>query len=417
MKTLVKLSAAAVIAAAGTLIGSPAQAQTDGCGYGSGGEFDTTICWIDMSDFDQAVATSPAGQPMSIELTPDYTMSFTFRFTPGADGFRVLEGTAFPTYDLAPIGNTAYTGTPGMPALYQQVDAGTGFSGDLGTLTIEDLTVNGPSGEVVDGYGIVMADAESTNREEGLTFSSDQPIELLTTATMPDALPACGQELSGLGTTSVTCRGDTQGGAAVEEIVLFADSPTTASIGFLDRTANARQAVAFGILTAKVGMTKTVEDKQADTDSFGLSIEDNLGTVVESASTDGGDSGTIAPHNVLSSVDGRVYTFAETAEGDTDLSAYTQAWECTNHGDAVTLASDTGTSQEVPVRLGDDISCAVTNTGMPAAGATDVPASPAGNGALPKTGGSALVYSLIAAAVLAAGAVGLLMARRARSTW
>jgi hypothetical protein len=35
----------------------------------------------------------------------------------------VLQATAFPTYAKAPIGNIVYAGTPGKPALYQQVDA------------------------------------------------------------------------------------------------------------------------------------------------------------------------------------------------------------------------------------------------------------------------------------------------------
>ncbi|WP_205326616.1 CshA/CshB family fibrillar adhesin-related protein [Glycomyces sp. YM15] len=435
MNTLARLATAFAVLVAGALFGSPAAAQTSGCGYGTGGDLASTICWIDMSDFDQTTAMSPAGQSMSIELTPDYSMSFTFKVTPGADGYRVLQATAFPTYAKAPIGNTAYIGTPGKPALYQQVDAGTGASGDLGTLTVEDLVVTGPSGAPVNGYGIVMADAETTNRQEGLTFSSDQPIEELTRATMPDAQPACGGAYTGLGTTSVTCNGDTAGGLPVDEIVLYSVAPTTASIGFLDRTANAVQGVAFGILTAKVGMDKTVENQVNDTDSFGMSIEDGNGAVIEEGSTGGGDSGTIDSQTILASRAGRVFTLSETAEGDTDLAAYTQDWTCTNHGAADdALPTGDGTSLDVRVSVGDDIRCTIVNTGptpvdpTPDPGGSEGPSDPGGSdypsgdgspspdAALPVTGGSAMLYSTIGAIALVAALVGWLMVRRARKT-
>ncbi|MDN3239021.1 CshA/CshB family fibrillar adhesin-related protein [Glycomyces tritici] len=431
VKTFARLATAAAVVAAGALVGAPAAAQTTGCGYGTDGEFANTICWIDMSGFDQAQAMEAAGQPMSIELTPDYTMTFTFKVAPGADGYRVLKPTAFPTYGKAPIGNTVYRDTPGKPALYQQVNAGTGAAGDLGTLTIDDLVVTGPDGAAVDGYGIVMADAETTNRQEGLTFSSDKPIEELTRATMPDAQPACGQELSGIGTTSVTCKGNTAGGLPVDEIILYSVAPTTATIGFLDRTANAVQGVAFGILTAKVGMDKTVVDKTAESDSFALTIEDEHGDLIGEGSTDGGDSGTIESQTVLASVGGRDYTLAETAEGDTDLATYTQDWTCTNNGaDDPSLPSGDGTSQVVKVKVGDDIRCTVTNTGTPpgpspspspgpSQSGSDGPTDPgtsddSGDGALPVTGASAMLYGTLAALALAAAVVGWLMIRRAR---
>ncbi|MDA1365987.1 CshA/CshB family fibrillar adhesin-related protein [Glycomyces algeriensis] len=433
MKTFARLATAAAVVAAGALVGTPASAQTTGCGYGSGGEFAGTICWIDMSGFDQALAMEADGQPMSIELTPDYTMTFTFRVAPGTNGFRVLNETAFPTYNKAPIGSTVYRDTPGKPALYQGVDGGSGASGDLGTLTIDDLVVTGPDGTAVDGYGIVMADAETTNRGEGLTFSSDKPIEELTRATMPGAQPACGEELSGIGTTSVTCKGNTAGGLAVDEIVLYSVAPTTATIGFLDRTANAVQGVAFGILTAKVGMDKAVVDKTAESDSFAMTIEDEDGDLVGEGSTAGGDSGTIESQTVLAAVGGHDYTLAETAEGSTDLATYTQDWTCTNNGaDDPSLPSGDGTTQVVKVKVGDDIRCTVTNTGTPpdpspspsispdpspsgSEGPTDPATSDdATDGALPVTGGSAMLYGSLAALALAAAVAGWLMIRRAR---
>jgi hypothetical protein len=430
VKTFARLATASAVIGAGVLLGTPASAQLDGCGYGSGGDLASTICWIDMTGFDQATAMTPAGQPMTIELTPDYTMSFTFKVDPGANGYRVLQATAFPTYSKAPIGNTTYTGTPGKPALYQQVNAGTGASGDLGTLTIEDLVVTGPSGAPLNGYGIVMADAETTNRGEGLTFTSDEPIQELTRATMPDAQPACGGEYSGLGTTTVTCKGDTAGGLPVDEIVLYAVAPSTATIGFLDRTANAVQGVAFGVLTAKIGMDKTVVNQVNDTDSFGMSIVDEDDNVIGEGSTGGGDSGTIESETVLAALGGRDFTLSETAQGGTDLADYTQDWACTDHGQPdADLPTGDGTSLEVEVAVGQDIRCTLTNTGPdpvdPTPSASEDPTDPGPSGpnpsdpaaspgtALPVTGGSAILYAALAAVALTAALAGWLMLRRA----
>lgn len=430
MTTFLKIAGAAAAASAAMAFlapPAPAAAQETGCSYGSGGDNASTICWIDMGGFDMATAMSAAGQPMTIELNADYTMSFTFKYTAGANGYRVIKAVPFPTYSKAPIGNTAYTGTSGSPALYQQVDAGTGASGDLGTLTIEDLVVTGPSGRALGGYGIVMADAETTNRGEGLTFASDETIDQLGVADMPGAEPACGGELSGLGTTSVTCRGNTAGGLAVQEILLYADSPTTASIGFLDRTANAVQGVAFGLLTAKVALTKEIEDRTSASDSFALSITDADGNSIGEASTGDADTAAIDPVTVVANRAGREYTFGETAENATDLASYTQDWSCTNNGAADPgLPSGSGTEQTVAVNVGDDIACTVTNTGTPPvepSGGPSEPGAPSGgedgdDGALPETGSSPVRIGILAAAVVAVGTAGLLMARRARrTTW
>jgi hypothetical protein len=213
----------------------------------------------------------------------------------------------------------------------------------------------------------------------------------------------------------------------VQEILLYADSPTTASIGFLDRTANAVQGVAFGLLTAKVALTKEIEDRTSASDSFALSITDADGNSIGEASTGDADTAAIDPVTVVANRAGREYTFGETAENATDLASYTQDWSCTNNGAADPgLPSGSGTEQTVAVNVGDDIACTVTNTGTPPvepSGGPSEPGAPSGgedgdDGALPETGSSPVRIGILAAAVVAVGTAGLLMARRARrTTW
>ena len=135
-----------------------------------------------MSTFDFAIAQTPAGQPMTISVTPSYTVSFTVHLAAGADGLRDIKATAFPTWSGTPIGNAVYTDTPGKPALYQ---GSTGNSGAQGTITLSGIEVDGPGGGALDGYGFVAADAESTNTGEGVIFRSDQPIRQPADVTPP----------------------------------------------------------------------------------------------------------------------------------------------------------------------------------------------------------------------------------------
>ncbi|MFI6522788.1 CshA/CshB family fibrillar adhesin-related protein [Spirillospora sp. NPDC050679] len=166
--------AAGAVLAAQAITAVPAAAAPVGCGFGRGGPFDSTICWLDMSGFDQRRAEGGGGQPMTVRITSTYSISFVVKVRPGPNGVRRLEPTAFPTYTGTPVGNAYYVGAPGRPALYQQV--GTAY-GDQGTVVLDDIKVTGPAGQPLDGYGFVAADAETTNRDEALVFSSDKPLK------------------------------------------------------------------------------------------------------------------------------------------------------------------------------------------------------------------------------------------------
>lgn len=163
-----------------------ADENPEGCGYGQGGPSDTTLCWIDMSGLDVNQARQPAGQDMSITLPGGNTLSFTAKITQGPGGFRSIAATRMPTWSGTIMGSAYYQNTPGQPALYQ--DNGTNGPGVNTIVTLDDLTMRGSNGSVSTDYSMIMADAESTNGNEGLQFGSDTSIEVFDRAT-PEGPP------------------------------------------------------------------------------------------------------------------------------------------------------------------------------------------------------------------------------------
>ena len=153
-----------------------------------------------MSAYNFAQSSSAAGQPMTVSLPSGYTIGFTITTrVNGALPFSSLNPVAFPTFAGAYNGNHAYTATPGKPAQYQTTNGG----GDVVTLT--NITVRDSTGVPVSGYGFVVADAESTDAGESTTYSSDVPLKQISAST--PQFPYCGQGLTGVGTTTVTCVG------------------------------------------------------------------------------------------------------------------------------------------------------------------------------------------------------------------
>ena len=360
----VLFGATAIVAAIAVLITiSPARASaatTAQCGYGTGGTQAQTLCWLDMSVYNFAQSSSAAGQPMTVTLPGGYTISFTVttRAT-GGRPFSSLNPVKFPTWGGAYNGNHAYTSTPGKPALYQTTNSG----GDLITLT--NISVADSSGAPVSGYGFVVADAESTDGSESTTYGFNVPLKQLSTST--PQFPYCGKGLTGVGTTSVTCTGGQTGGTSDGAIVLQADTPTQISAAMLG---GGLQAVAFAIVTSKLTVTKTVVGRVKATDSFDLSAASPEGTVIGSATTGAANSASTGTLTVLPRTNASAYTLGEAATpgSGTLMSDYSQSWSCTNAatGSTTPLPSGAGTSVQVAPQPGDDITCAVTNTQLPA---------------------------------------------------
>jgi hypothetical protein len=78
-----------------------------------------------MSSYNDALARSSAGQPMSVTLPGGYTATFTMTSRPvaGAAQYPAVESRAVPLETRFAFGTAGYVGVPGKPSLYS-LDAG-----------------------------------------------------------------------------------------------------------------------------------------------------------------------------------------------------------------------------------------------------------------------------------------------------
>jgi prepilin-type N-terminal cleavage/methylation domain-containing protein len=191
---------------------------TTTCGFATPGTgtYASTLCFVDFSLLNTAAnmtAATNGGLEVSVALPEHYTLYFNLALS-GAP----VNAVAFPTYPEAFLGNSIggtpfYIGVPGSPALYQP------NSNTTTTVSITQITVVNPQGVAATGWEAVGADAETTDPNETISWTSDQNLNLLpNTPTSPEG-DACnapspsnpanpgpgGTELTGLGTTSVTC--------------------------------------------------------------------------------------------------------------------------------------------------------------------------------------------------------------------
>jgi uncharacterized repeat protein (TIGR01451 family) len=347
-----------------------AQATPQGCGYGTGGPYASNLCWFDMTAYNDTLARSGSGQPMSVTLPGGYTVTFTLTSRPvaGAPNYPVVDARAVPIERRFAFGSSDYIGVPGMPALYSRDAGNNGVS-----LTLSNVTVVDSSGAPVTGYSFVIADAENNITTENFTWTSDKPLSLIGVMN-PTSTRGCHNALTGVGTTSVTCTGqgtDPPGAlsstvALYDGVMVGASTPST--IGLSLRTP-ARSGVAFAIMTSKIHVTKSVVGRVRGSDSFDVSATSPEGSTIGSASTGSGSSATTGALTVLPRTNGSSYTLAEAATpgSGTRLADYSQSWSCTNAATSspTPLPSGSGTSVTVSPAPGDDISCTVTNTQMP----------------------------------------------------
>ena len=344
---------AGLLLVAGVLLGAApaAAAGPSGCAYGTGGSQAGAICWLDMSGYDETQAASAGGQQLGVSLPGGYHVSFTVHT--GSNGtlpYRSLKATSFPTWSGAYLGNRVYTNAAGKPALYGTANGG-------GTLmTLDDIKVTNSADQPVSSYGFIVADAESSDAQESITFQSDKSL----TAVYPASsqYPYCTGGLTGLGSATVTCVGGPHPNGPNGAIALQANGPTRISAALRH---GGIQGVAFAVVTANVKLTKTVDGRVNPSDSFDIAV--SQGGASEAAVTGSANSVTTAPMTVLST-DPITLSDEATPGSGTDLGAYAQSWSCTNSAtsSSTDLPSGAGTSKQLSLEPGDDVACTVTNT-------------------------------------------------------
>lgn len=221
------------------------------------------VCWLDMSKFDSKTAKKDAGQKMTVNLGGGLTMSFTAHYS----GERTVVASGVPTWDNraahpGEAGHHAIFGVEGYsdfpsgskPALYQNNEYGNGSKIQLSDITI---TKNGQKVGNLQ-YSFVMADAESTNKDEQMVYTSSSAITKLGSYPTSDSnYRFCKPKSSDNGTT-MTCTGE-YGDGVPQGIRLYTTStPTQVSIEMKNSGPGSRQGAAFGVIFSQAVAKVTV---------------------------------------------------------------------------------------------------------------------------------------------------------------
>ncbi|WP_433862420.1 hypothetical protein [Streptomyces sp. L7] len=360
--------AGAIVAAAGPA-GAPAQAATgSSCGMATTagtGIYASSLCWLDMSGYNSVQATSAAGEPMTETLPGGYTATFTLNVSG-----QSVAPSPLPTYGAAYLGNGAYAGVPGQPALYQPQGPANNPAGNQTVVTISNVTVTDRFGHAVSNFSLISADAESTDYPVAVAY----PESISWTATTPlssiQALGnACGGGFTGAGTTTVTCTGGGIGSLQTKTGTPVVAATNPATLQATLQASTSRQAVAFGFLFENITLTKQVVGGTPG-DSFTVSVSDGAGNVLGSATTGGASSATTGSVFLIGNVAGSSFTMKETAAAGS-LIDYAQSWSCTSTPSATGVqptlpAGGAGASATVSLLPGQSVSCTLTNTALTA---------------------------------------------------
>jgi hypothetical protein len=250
------------------------------CGFATSGTgtYASTLCFVDFSAYDDAPVPCPGSPGFQaiqggIAGTP-FTLSFcvnvssvtsagkpitgsigapvaygTINGTTTTGGFNGVSAVSLPTYNDYPVSeaflgnNGFYTGVPGDPALYSEVE------GSTTTVQVIDIKVLDAVGNQATGWGLVTGDAESTDATESMTWTSDEPLSLIPNSPTSSignacAAPVSPDGLTGVGTTTVECAA-TVPSDKTGTVMLQAPAPTTLTVTMVGQ---GLEAVFLGLL-------------------------------------------------------------------------------------------------------------------------------------------------------------------------
>lgn len=299
------------------------------------------VCWLDMSKFNSETAKKRDGQKMTVNLGGGLTMSFTAHYS----GNRTVVASEVPTWDNraahpGEAGHHAIFGVEGYsdfptgskPALYQNDENQNDSKIRLSDITI---TKNGQSVANLQ-YSFVMADAESTNTDEKMVYTSSSEItQLGSYPTNNSSYGFCNPRFSNNNKT-VTCTG-TDVDNVPQGIRLYTTStPSNVSIEMKNSGPGSRQGAAFGVIFSQAVAKVTVNGlASGDTNTtFKAGVSNNEAGSLESdpISSNTAESGTLP---ILASAGERkkVRFYLEGNPGD--WSKYDVTFEGTDNGNVV----------------------------------------------------------------------------------
>lgn len=293
------------------------------------------VCWLDMSKFSSETAKEKAGQKMTVNLGGGLTMSFTAHYSGG----RTVVASEVPTWDertyQGEAGHHAIFGVEGYsdfpagskPALYQN----DGYQNDS-RIQLSKITIAKDGQNVTNlQYSFVMADAESTNKDEQMVYASSSAItQLGSYPTDGSNYSFCKPQFS-TDNQTITCTGK-DGDSVPQGIRLYTTStPTQVSIEMRNSGYGSRQGAAFGVIFSQAVAKITVNGDTSATFSAGVlgetgSLESG---VISSGTRESGTLPILAAAGEKKTV--RFYLTSTT----TDWSKYDVTFEGTDNGKVV----------------------------------------------------------------------------------
>jgi uncharacterized repeat protein (TIGR01451 family) len=312
-----------------------------------------TYCWIDFSTYVDATARSTGGQNFSLTLQDGTVMSFNLKVSGAA-----IAPAAVPTWSGAAVGNTAFLGIAGQPALYQSA-AGTT------TVAITGVTLTPPAGgSSVTSYMLVAGDAESSNDGESLVFQTNGG----NWQSLDQSGPISGSTYptqSGIGTQTYTVTGVA---GTVGAYIVGSSTPsslTTTIVG------GGLQGVMFAVRFASIRLnTQITGTRVAAADQFAFSINATSGGATLASGTSSGTGlGPFAAASLSSSSAIPLTLNQAMAAGSANtLGHYRSSLTCTNSATSSTpLPSGVVTSSYSfgAMQFGDNIQCTFTEVPFP----------------------------------------------------
>lgn len=305
-----------------TLNTQAAEATNGSCVYaGNVASGLNNVCWLDMTNF---TAAQNQLQPMSVKLSDSLTMKFNIKYTGG----RKLRSAAVPTWNKAAFGHYGYAGFPEgtKPALYQI----TGSYNTESTVELTDIKiVNADGSEITGNYSFMMADAESTNNDESISFTSSNEIEQV--AQFPQQGDANYKNYAfGDQTFSADHKTVTGGGVrtgANPGIYLYkTKSPDTVSVTMGVHYGREIQAAIFGVLFSNAETTVTTNNAS---DTFAGKVESQTYGSEQTGGVTGSNSATSKVVNMLSDTDtSEQVKFTLSASENTNWNDYNVSFTC-----------------------------------------------------------------------------------------
>ena len=283
------------------------------------------VYWLDMANF---TAVKNQTQPMSVKLSDSLTMKFNIKYTGG----RTLRSAAVPTWDKAAFGHYGYTSFPEgtKPALYQQIGQQIGSANATSTVELTDIKiVNDDGSEITGNYSFMMADAESTNNNESISFTSSNEIEQV--AQFPQQGDANYKNYAfGDQTFSADHKTVTGGGVSTGAnpgIYLYkTKSPDTVSVTMRVNVRREIQAAIFGVLFSNAETTVTTNNAS---DTFAGKVESQTYGSEQTGGVTGSNSATSKVVNMLSDTDtSEQVKFTLSASENTNWNDYNVSFTC-----------------------------------------------------------------------------------------